>query len=155
MAKGMNVELNAQNFPLLATRPIVVGTTLVSYDGSCKPKFVHVANKVATTEDEPGLLNSMDGEFGYICTLYMHAAECLGSFIVATTTLCDWTRGSTCRVFISGTHQLPLVGTLSDQYPEKSGVIKFSLNDVTKSGQLPSRQPKKRKYDGNGSSKKK
>jgi hypothetical protein len=114
MAKGMNVELDAQTFPLILIRPSAPTTNLVYFDGQCKPQFVHVLNKAVAAEDERSLVEGL-----YICTLYMHAAEVVGTFLVPTTVLSEWTAQTTCRVFISGTRELPKPQTLSNPDPKK------------------------------------
>jgi hypothetical protein len=47
MAKGMNVELSAQNFALISTTQHAPATNLIPYAGTRKPVFVHVQNKPA------------------------------------------------------------------------------------------------------------
>jgi hypothetical protein len=127
MAKGMNVELNPTTFPLILTRPSAATTNLVHYDGQCKPQFVHVLNKADVAEDVGTLV-----EDAYICTLYVHAAEIIGTYLVHTTIISEWTVQTTCRVFISGTHELPKLDTLSNPRPQKRKHSVESTSQVTR-----------------------
>ncbi len=106
MARGMNVELSAQNFPLISTVLVAPSSELLPFDGIRKPVFVHVQNKPASTDNLSLSNNTELEELSYICTLYVHATDCIGTFLVATTTLADWTAQTTCRVYISGSDQL-------------------------------------------------
>ena len=108
MAKGMNVELSPQTFPLIFTLPAAPATNLIHFDGTRKPGFVHVQNKPqCTSTDVSTTLNeSEQDDEGYICTLYVHATDCIGTFLVPTATLSDWTAQTNCRVYISGSDQL-------------------------------------------------
>ncbi len=63
MAKGMNIELTAQKFPLISTRTAAETTHLVQYAGTKKPLFVHVLNTTPATDD------SLHEHLAYICTL--------------------------------------------------------------------------------------
>jgi hypothetical protein len=81
-------------------------TNLISYSGTKQPLFVHVQNKAVVTDigSSPGL--SEQENIAYICTLYVHATDCLGTFVVPTSAIADWTTQTTCRVFISASDQL-------------------------------------------------
>ncbi len=57
--------------------PSAPTTNLVNFDGQCKPQFVHVINKAVAAEGVETLV-----EATYICTLYVHAAEIIGTFLV-------------------------------------------------------------------------
>jgi hypothetical protein len=118
MSKGMNTELNAQNFPLLLSRPLALATHLLSYSGTVKPLFVHVLHKAAHTMDNSSPEKSVHVDAAYICTLYVHAADCLGTYVISTPTITEWTAKRTCRVFISATHELPCSGTLNNTEPK-------------------------------------
>ena len=131
MAKGMNVELNAQNFPLLSTRTPAPDTNLAMYTGPCKPVFVHVTHKSTCAGGPASQDVDMSEEASYICTLYVHAAECLGTYLVRTTTLADWTAQTNCRVFISGTHELPKPGLLSNPKSEKRKETSMSTSTIS------------------------
>jgi hypothetical protein len=124
MAKGMNVELSAQNIYLISTTQHAPATNLIPYAGTRKPVFVHVQNKPAPMDTSCSTSEGNHDDIAYIYTLYVHATDCIGTtFIVPTTTLADWTTQSTCRVFISGSNQLS-ESTLSTATGEKR---KFSL----------------------------
>ncbi len=62
MAKCMNVELTAQNFPLISHLAAGDITNLVPYDGTKKPLFVHVLTTTPPTDD------SVHEHLNYICT---------------------------------------------------------------------------------------
>jgi hypothetical protein len=119
MAKGMNTELNAQNFPLLLSRPLALATDLLSYNGNVKPLFVHVLHKAAPTIDISSPEMSVPFDASYICTLYVHAADCLGTYVISTPTITEWTAKRTCRVFISAAHALSSSGTPDNTEPKK------------------------------------
>jgi hypothetical protein len=114
MTKDMNFELDAQTFSLISTLTLANNTNLIHLDYAPKPLFVHVQNKAASTDDSASPNDTVQSKVAYICTLYMHVAECLGTFIVPTTTIAEWTARSTCRVYISGTHIGQSSGLLSN-----------------------------------------
>ncbi len=120
MSKGMNVELDAQTFPLISHLLVADDTDLINYDGTAKPLFVHVRNKAASTDDSNTKDNPMDSQCAYICTLYdVHAADCLGTYIIPPTTIAEWITKSTCRVFISAPHEVKQSLLLSNPPTEK------------------------------------
>ena len=112
MRLGMNVEINAQNFPLISTRPEADASNLVHFNANETVEisgkfFVHVKNKALLCETSGETGASVEIKELYICTVYMHATQCLGTFIVPSATIAVWSTGTICRVFISGTDLLP------------------------------------------------
>ena len=79
MAKGMNVELSAQSFALISTTQHAPATNLIPSAGTRKPCM---DTSCSTSEGN-------HDDIAYICTLYVHATDCIGTFIVPTTTLAD------------------------------------------------------------------
>ncbi len=72
----------------------------------------------------------MDSKCAYICTLHVHAADCLGTYVVPVPTIAEWTTKSTCRVFISGSHELKQPLLLSNPPAEKrKQAVSRSLTD--------------------------
>jgi hypothetical protein len=102
MAKRMNVEITAMNFPLLYTLPEKDATNLETHTEPINAIFVHV-QKRALRKIFPGLQN----DAWYICVVYVHAADCIGRFIVPCTKISEWTAQSKTRVFISAADALP------------------------------------------------
>jgi hypothetical protein len=84
---GKNVEINARIFPLISTRPVADASNLVQFDVTDRVEisgkfFVHVKNKAILSETSAATSDSMQIEGLYICTVYVHATQCLGTFIV-------------------------------------------------------------------------
>ncbi len=58
---------------------------------------------------------------------YTHATDCIGTYIVPTKTISDWTAQTTCRVFISGSDELRNSGsTISQPEKRKQASVGFS-----------------------------
>ncbi len=106
MAKRMNLQLSEANFTLISTTKPAPATNLISYSGTKQPLFVHVLNKPVYTDKCSSTDESVQENIAYICALYVHATDCLGTFIVPISTIADWTSQTTCRVFISASDQL-------------------------------------------------
>ena len=98
----MNVEITATNFPLIYTLPNEDSTNLDKQPEPTNAIFVHVQNKATRQASFPTLQN----EGWYICVLYVHAADCIGRFIVPSSKVSEWTAQSKVRVFISAADSL-------------------------------------------------
>ncbi len=121
MTKKMNVEINAINFPLIYTLPNDDSTNLDKMPEPTNAIFVHVQNKA--TQDAP--FPTLQNEGWYICVLYVHAADCIGRFIVPCSKVSEWTAQSKVRVFISAADSLTKtmtksskLATVKDQSPK-------------------------------------
>jgi hypothetical protein len=117
----MNVEINAINFPLIYTLPNDDSTNLDMMPEPTNVIFVHVQNKATQEAPFPTLQN----EGWYICVLYVHAADCIGRFIVPCSKVSEWTAQSKIRVFISAADSLTKtiaksskLATVKDQSPK-------------------------------------
>ena len=148
MNLGMNVEINAQNFPLISTRPLADASNLAHFDATDREGisgkfFVHVKNKAIVSETATDTSACTQIEGLYICTVYIHATQCLGAFLVPSATIAVWSTGTICRVFISGSE---LISTQSS-----GSLDKFSSAAEKNSWPLanPPKFPEKRKHDSN------
>jgi hypothetical protein len=106
---------------------VAPSTELITYDGTRKPVFVHVQNKTSSPEFLSITNESEQEELSYICTLYVHATDCIGAFLVPTATLADWTAQTICRVYISGSDQLgKLNSSIRQGQKRKKGSVDVS-----------------------------
>ncbi len=131
MAKRINFELSGANFTLISTTKPATASNLISYSGTKQPIFVQVLNKPVYTDNCSSTDESVQEHIAYICTLYVHATDCLGTFIGPTSTIADWTAQTTCRVYISASDQLRKAPLSNDTEAKRKHVSAESGSTVS------------------------